>query len=203
MLSISRNRAFTLLEVLVAAGLGALALTLVVQLLVPIMRISGRQTNRAELQQTATVVLDKLLDDVGDSTPASLVVVAPTPDETLLSAHRVVGVESDGSQRWADELVLYSWNKPSGVILRKTVPVPSGQVAPWRPNPADLRGFAADGSLPERRLALGVTAFSLDTGPGPGTVLPFKLHLRLERETAGQEDPQTLDLERLLYLNNG
>ena len=171
--SISRPhpRAFTLVELLVAATLSILLLGMMFAFLVPTMRASVRGSSRVEMQQQAVVALSRMAEDLEATAPAGIAIYAPdampanaadlpqlganwTPllmvkDPVDMSIVRLNNVNASGQQVWDTHAVIYNWQSikdPTlpgypGILFRK---VWDGK------NPLAIGGEVLDGSKPVR-----------------------------------------------------
>lgn len=195
----SRARGLSLVELLVAMTLGALALGIIVYLVMAALKVSFRGTARVELQQSAATVARTLSADLA-RTPIFGVTVLEQPSRTTLSVHPLSDVGTDGAQRWSSQLLLYHWEE--GRVVRLEVPSGSTDRA-RRPNPADVTAWLGDSSLPRRTLAREVEVFALrSAAPGPVLEQPLTLVLELSRPAAGAQGAERYQLEQDLYLMN-
>lgn len=191
-----QHRALSLLEVLMAAGLGLALLALLVQVLVPMMRASRRASVQIALQQTGLVVLDRLAQDMQLSVWAGLA-HASAPNQEILGVHRLSQIDSSGAQTFEDALVVYLWQAPN--VTRRVVP----------PNGSDLFNVEA----PFQPGAGRLTAMALNDTPRESRIVGAdvqRLALRLQSLTSTvsmqvtvQAQEESLELERTISLRNG
>ncbi len=164
----SASRGVTLLEALLTCALLGLFLTLILQVVVPAGRATTRGSEQAEVQQLASVTLDRLGQELRPCTPAGV-----TFQNGYLSLQPLVDVDTDGRQMWARELIVYHWDG-QGLNRRTWPPGPpqlartpqSGQA--FNPSGAQLARIGTEGAM--RRVAAGMTDFQVQKQPD-GTVV--------------------------------
>ncbi|MGE0493532.1 MAG: type II secretion system protein J [Vulcanimicrobiota bacterium] len=192
-------RAYTLVEVLVAAFLMSLLLTVLFQVLFPLVRASHRSYRRISMQEVGGLALDRLARQF-EATPA----VGVTPPQTtaqqvVLALHPIDSVSSSGRQFYADHLEVFHWRRDSGRLIHETWTEAGVDLSlePRRLTAIELQAVVDSDNGSERVLAHGVTSFVVAAaGSGPGLVLPLTVTLKLEDQS------DRLELSRRLYLMN-
>ena len=198
-----RGRAFTLLEVLLAATLSLLALTLLVQILIPLLHSFAWTSARAELLQATSLASRYLVGDVQRSPMRGLVL--PTPAHPgLLSVHGVSDLTDTGRAVWAPQLIVYRWEPAQRSLTRKVWPpgppnLPAlSATTPLRPTPDQMMSILDQSNSNRKKLVNGLlTHFAL-------IVEGAHLQLTLETEAAVPgRPPETYRLVQSLALRNG
>ncbi|MBN9414225.1 MAG: type II secretion system protein [Candidatus Eremiobacteraeota bacterium] len=207
-----RRRGMSLLETLLAGTLLTMVMGLALSFLIPTFRNSSRGGLRVEMQQQASIALERLVIDLEHGAPASVSILpAPTGTDEVsgVAVQRMEGYTSSGSQLWEMQLIFYYWLPKTGTLKReiwKNGMNPSLSVTLLDYHPAhvtrqDLLAVINDGSSPESNLARGVTKFSVDY-PAPPYQQPYRIQLTLERSPIGQKAPEVLTLDRSITLRN-
>lgn len=205
-----RRSGLSLLESLVAAGLLALLTGMALMFLVPSLRMSTRSGLRVEMQQQASVLLERLQVDLEHSAPAG-VALLPGRDATQMSGisiQALQGFTSLGAQVWEPKVIAYVWLPGPAVIKRETwtpslspsLPVMLMSFRPSRLTYQDLITLSNDPSNPEVVVARGVQL--LEVNPGPSGMGAVVIHLVLQREVPGRSTPERLEVRRGVMLRN-
>jgi len=199
----SRNKGFTMLEVMVAATLGLILMGLVFSFLMPTMKASVRGATRVELQQMAVMSLHRMAGDIQNTAAAGLSLSSNPP---AVGVVRIKGVTSDGRQQWEDKMIVYTL--VGGRIIRKEWPPgPSaGSPAltgstPARVPPVLLGQIASTVNDTERVMASNVKSFSATTAAPPGQVSdPVTLKIEMEKKEAHRQEPERFSLTRVVSM---
>lgn len=198
-----RCRGATLLEVLVAAGVGLLVLGLLVTLLLGGVRIYLHGSTRSELQVGATLALGRLIADLERSTWTGVSLC-----HDGLGLVPVKGVSADGRLLWREALILYHHQAAPGLLWRRECPpVPGGlslALEPTRPLQLNANELGAIFSASARDstgwavVAREVSRFELTRAGPPGLL---RVTLELLRVTPGGAELR-FELIRDLCLRN-
>ncbi len=200
-------RAFTLFEVVVAASLTLILFGMLFSVLAPALHSSGREAVQVELQQIGFLASEKLIKDLERSAPTALVFQIPAnPTEpAAVGIQAIRDVSAEGTQLWEDHLVVYSWDRGQGQLIRKVwppfppdllKPLPTNQ--PTSLTPAELWQIATTPNGTERVLAGNVVDFGVT--PNGTAIQPVRLHLILEAEAPGSERKERFELRRDVLL---
>lgn len=139
-----RARAFTLPELLVSLGLGALVLSLLVALVIWGMRVYTVQSLESQRFQLSAMAMRRLHSDLRASC-AEGVSLLDTPSRCVIAIHPLADLTSTGEQVWSDRLVVYLWT--DNRLVRGTFgPAPSTS-RPQRLSPDQLRTLTPEGSV--------------------------------------------------------
>lgn len=201
----------TLLEVVVAMGLALMALTLMVQLLVPSARISLRGAARTEIQETCVVALRQLAADL-QRTNASAFTYKNSTGPTVNGFVALQPLQMDSSEikpRYLLELVDYLYDPASGILRRQrweTVPSALATLKPGegtRLTDSQLNLLLTLPPPPDQRVvAHDVLEFSVGGDvPPPNMPNPVRLHIVLQKKTTSM-DPDRFRLDQTVMLRN-
>lgn len=181
------RQGFTLLEVLVSAFLGALVLYVLITLLIPAMRMSALGTTRVDLDQRATLLEQRLIRSL-KSTNRAGVMTASHEGGVLLTTHPIEGSLTGSKQKWADYLVLFSWENKQLTESRTALEEP-----PIKATTIPLEGLLEVlGSKSVRFLVDDVDSFKAEMAQGPQVDFSFTLKSGDER----------LEVHRTVFLVN-
>lgn len=200
------KRGFSLIEVLVAASLLLLVVTLIAQLLVPSLHLSVRGTERSSLQQTGSLAMARLSEDLLTTNLAAVSwadSVAGSP--AVLALQPMDSPSPQGRPAYRNALISYTW-LPAATELRREVwnppPASWGLVtqAPTRLARVTLMQIPST-TLPYERRILSRDAVLLELSSAvapPNLSNPLTLKLKLSRKGA----PDTFEVTRVLSLRN-
>jgi prepilin-type N-terminal cleavage/methylation domain-containing protein len=212
----SRNRGFTLLEVLISASLLLLLLGLLFTFLVPTMKASVRGSVRVEMQQMAVLALNKMVGDLQNTTAAGLSLSQRNP--VSIGIVRIEGVTSEGMQIWEKNMIVYALL--DGVLIRKVYPPGPPSIdlnlngtTPRRVAAANLVTIAKEINGKETIVAKWVKSLRITTAgdnlaenpgdPGPTDFTiqdPVTVTIELERKESHQPDPEKFRLTRVVSM---
>ena len=145
-----KKDAFTLVEMLVAASLALILLSVVVQVLIPSLQASRKATTRMDLHQKALILNQFLEEDLKRATRSSVQFFSG-----VLSVHR--RTTETARILWEEQIIAYEY--AGGRLKRWEEPL---QESPPKPTTATL---PPSGRL---RLDIGsVEAFQAEVGDGP------------------------------------
>ncbi|MGE0491528.1 MAG: PilW family protein [Vulcanimicrobiota bacterium] len=182
------RRAFTLLEVMVAAGLFLIVGLILVNLLIPTLRTAGRTSQRAQLQQQGLLAGRWLVDDL-QLAAAGGVGIRSGPD--VLAIQPANDLSADGVVVWQQELVVYYvadrrlWRRTwaPGRVPSMALNLSTNQ--PTRPGPAQLLQLVSQLDASPRPIAANVDSFTVThAGSGAAVASPITIELELSE---GQE----------------
>lgn len=206
------RRGMSLVETLLAGALLTMVMGMVLSFLIPTFRNSSRGGLRVEMQQQASVAMEKMVIDLEHGAPASVSILpapAGTDEVSGVAVQRMDGFTSSGTQFWETQLILYYWLPKTQTLKREvwnnamkpTLSVTLLDYHPARITRQDLLDVINDGSAPEFTVARGVTKFSVDYPPPPAQQ-PYRIQLTLERSPIGQSANEVLALDRSITLRN-
>ncbi|MBI3929146.1 MAG: hypothetical protein HY319_26615 [Armatimonadetes bacterium] len=204
----------TLLELIVAAALAVLLLTMFFWFLVPSMRLSGQQSARVDIQQQTTLAVRKIVADLECSTTDGIGILptdgAQPSRPVAVGINRLDDVLADGQQSWQNSLAIYYWDRSDHRLYYKEWPpeppslgIPFASSRATKPSPQDLLEIVNNNNGTRRSLALGVAEFELrHTGVGDSIGLPLTVRLVLEREVAQKSETERFEMERTVMVRN-
>lgn len=183
---------FTLLEVMAAAGLGAMVLYVVLALLIPALRVSAQGTTKVDLDQRASLLEGRLTRALKKTTRAGVGHIGwdPDQDERFLTVHPLLGSLSGSKQHWSGALEVFRW---AGSRLQE-IEVPLPPPLPLKAvtlEPSALQELLADDRAPSFVLE-GVIEFDVVVHNGPQVDFSFVL----------EKGTQTLEVRRTVFLVN-
>ena len=156
------RRAFSLLEVMVAAALSLVLLLILTQALIPIMRSSSKAVEHMELSQLAHSLSQRILEDL-QSAPFTAIHFPPAGSQTHFAVQPLERTTASGRPVYSDSLCVYSLDLDRGRLLRKLcfpVDLPLDHPSPF--TAAQLGVFFQASPQPSRTLvAEGLREFSL------------------------------------------
>lgn len=200
----SRVRAFTLLELVLAAGLAFVLLTLCVAVLVPLAKATARSADQVDLRQMAFVSLNRLSADLDRSAPEGISILS-SPTQVVIAIQPLVDLTADGAQVWDAQLVTWYWKDSQ---VRRRLWPPGAPDLGWVPNPARPR-HVTPAELPRlmepensQALAGFVDSLQVEGGMPPLFVQPIKLTLKLSRPGRGPGGKEAYSLSTSVYLRN-
>ena len=124
----SKVKAFTLLEVLIASGLSLLLAGLFLGVLGPTLRATGRNSARISLQQSALLALNRISKELQASCVSGIGILPPLVDSepTVLSIHRIADVvnTTPASRAFDSQLIVYAYVPARHQIRRRLWPEP-------------------------------------------------------------------------------
>ncbi len=210
------GQGISLIEIMVAMGLLSLIMLLLVQTLLPGLKIWNRARVVADLEQQAMVAEDRMVRaitaSIGSSIRSTYLPPAPLPELHAISmmshggSYNVAGYNSTGAPDWSrvdyfyvrlSDGVLYgnSWAGTS-----PTLPY-DFEDAPFRLSTVHLQGLTASNtSQPPRPLAKGVSRLSLvgRNDGGSTTGEGFVLGLSLQVTVQNRKEP--VKIQREVYV---
>ncbi|MGE0489676.1 MAG: hypothetical protein AB7S38_10730 [Vulcanimicrobiota bacterium] len=213
-MSKSANRAFSLLELLVASGLLLLLGTLFVWFLVPSVRYSSQGAARVDLEQMVTLALDRIGNDLQHTVARGVsyhpLAAAGASDPVVLAIVPQADVDADGRRIWSQEVVVYFWDRSAHKLYRRTwppgppaslsVPTPLPTNRPTSFGVADLLALCDPAGT--RSVATDVTRFDVShAGPGASIVPPLRIDLELSRQV-GPNQTETFANTKTITLRN-
>ncbi len=114
----SSNKAgFSLVEVLISAGLVLLVLGLATSFLIPLLAMQADVSRDIELQQRASLLFEQLRSDIHRSAPAGISLIEEE-DSTTLVVHRADDIAQDGTLVWDNQAVIYRWTQANRQLNR-------------------------------------------------------------------------------------
>ena len=155
------RRGFSLLEVLVAACLGLIALLVLTQLLISVMRSSGRAVEMLELSQLAQSISQRISEDL-QTAPASA--IALQSSEGTFAIQPLERTTATGKPIYSSEIRIYLLDLSQGKLQRKLCPVSGLPLEhPTQLTPAQLSQQFQTSTQPARYLANGlIKTFTLE-----------------------------------------
>ena len=181
------HRGFTLMEVLVAAGLGSMLLYALVSLLIPAMKLSERGTRLVALDQRA-ILLEQRVERALKATCRRGAHFFSDANGSHLSTHPIQGALAHSQPRLGPDLVVFSLANEQ--LRERRVPLTSTpQSATILPDAVLLE------ALPEATVTYqvdGVKVFEAEVGVGP----QVDLHYTLEK------GDQSLEVRQTVFLTN-
>jgi Tfp pilus assembly protein PilV len=199
-----RERGLSLVEVLIAFTLFVLAMGLLIQVVVPAMRIARQTTERMHRQQFVRVALDRLVNDLTSTSFEGLSVHETTGVSLLATVHPIVSVDLDGNRIWGNTLVLWEWTSASGHLTRSVSegPAPSDlSIHPFQPLTAEA--IALKSQLNESRILLhDVISMSIQDQNPTNSVWDQPLSISLEQKWTDEKGVTSMSLTRQVFLRN-
>lgn len=178
-----RTPGFTLVEVLVAASLLLVLMTMVYQVVAPSMRLINKAESDTETQQAVLLALDRIFVALRLTDPRSVTVMTNPAGVAFLSPrppaqaglpaltdtmYQLAGVNT-APATWRLFEVLYH-DATRGLLLRKQAPYPGGtQVA--RMTPVQVQTFLADPRYPVRTVGRNVKRLRISRPRPPGVLV--------------------------------
>lgn len=219
------RRGLTLLEVLIASGLGLVALSLAASMLYATGTATARNQVRVDLQQQAVRAAGALVGDLTQCTPAGVGVLYsndPSVLVTVLSLHKVADVNNvDPPAPVFDRKLTVYW-RAGTALYRANLPATTQSVATRGGNQGDLMSMVTIGSnrtrLAENLRALQVTCPNQAEPPAPfqaaasppSITNPISLTFLLEKEVKGglerneQGNPcESFRIQRTVWFRDG
>ncbi|GEM_PF-987103 len=207
-------RGFTIIELLVAAVLLILLLSLIFAFLTPTMKAAALGSARAEIQQEALRALDALCYDLLRSASSGISLITPATDPEkgplYLGIIRIENVGPLGNSIWAQALIVYSWKGTGSPLIRKvwtSSSLPSLGIilspgTPARFQQATLSQIAEEPGLKGQVLARDVSELRITSaGLGSSVSSPIDLSVTISRKAAtGKIKPEIFQLGRSISL---
>ncbi len=193
------RRGWTLVEVLVAASLLVLGLSVLTAVLVPALESSRTGSQLAQLQQQAALIVEWVASDLAATPPAGFR-AQPIPEGLVLALHPVSDITSSSTLTWSDQAVLYSWDFENRSLLRKRWPGMTTN-GPFLPDPAALHTAATTASPEDRVLSRAVIFFQVTFTGGVNNPL-VSLELQLSHPDSPPERTIELRHQRSFFLRN-
>jgi type II secretory pathway pseudopilin PulG len=155
------KRAFSLLEVLVAGFLGLMALLVLTQVLIQVMRSSGKAVEMLELSQVAQSISQRISEDL-QTAPAAA--IALQSSQGTFSIQPLDRTTATGKPIYSSEIRIYLFDLKQGKLQRKLCPVSSLPLEhPTQFSPAQLSQHFQASTRPARYLANGlIKEFNLE-----------------------------------------
>lgn len=209
------RRGATLLELMAAASLSLLALSVLTAVIVPAFRATGQSGARIEMEQQATVLLRRISREMQRSLPEGLALQEQSSG-CVVSIHGIVGIAgSDPPLRvFSRQLVFYAFRSSTGEVRREVWPAdpahsdsvgglkPLDGTVAVMPSLASLQWVLAN-PLSGQRLASQVKSFKVQSdAAAPGLSSPLTLSIDLERQLPGRSIPTRFSLSQALSLRN-
>lgn len=209
------RRGATLLELMAAASLSLLALSVLTAVIVPAFRATGQSGARIEMEQQATVLLRRISREMQRSLPEGLA-VQDQSSGCVVSIHGIVGIAgSDPPLRvFSRQLVFYVFRSSTGEVRREVWPAdpahsdsvgglkPLDGTVAVMPGVSSLQWVLAN-PLSGQRLASQVKSFKVQSdAAAPGLSSPLSLSVDLERQLPGRTTPTRFSLSQALSLRN-
>ena len=134
---------FSLLEMLVAAVLALLVLTILTSALIPVMRNTQRSMQRFELSQLAKSASARLLADLQSAPPAAVALPkGGTAADSYLAIQSIQKVNDTGRPIYSDELMVYRIDLASKNLTKKICkPTDLSLERPFNYSPTQLADF--------------------------------------------------------------
>ncbi len=210
-----RKRGATLLELMAAASLSLLALSVLTAVIVPAFKATGQSGARIEMEQQANVLLRRISREMQRSLPEGLA-IQDQSDGCVTSIHSIVGIAgSDPPVRvFSRQLIFYVFRSSTGEVRREIWPAdpahsetvgglkPLDGTVAVMPSPASLQWVLAN-PLSGQRLASQVKSFKVQSdAPAPALTSPVTLSVDLERQLPGRTTPTRFSLSQVLSLRN-
>ena len=194
----------SLVEVLIVAGLLAMLATLFIWFMIPSLRLTAQQSVRIELQQQASIALNKLTTDLRKTSATGVSLGVDS-----LGLNMIEGVTEKGKQIWADEVVVYYRDVSLKRLFRKVYPpappalnLPFNPLRPTRVSPSELASLAAANGK-ERSVAQHVEIFEIaHSGGGNNLETPLTLRLVLSHGVSQKTDDESFEIISMVALRN-
>lgn len=187
---VEKQAGFTLLEMMIAAGLTLLLLGVVIKVFVPAMSHSSQGTTRLELQQFAILAHQQIHKELSRTRFGGVSVA-----ESNLLIHPQASLDSAGQPIWSDHVILFHLDSSSGKLGKYKL-----SSTPVKPNRYDAPGLltlATSLPAPEKIVAGFVSEFKAEM-PVPATATvpgkPFQIKLVLEKKIARMDNPVQISL---------
>jgi len=207
-------RGFTIIEILVAAVLLILLLSLIFAFLMPTMKAAALGSARAEIQQEALRALDALCHDLLRSASSGISLITPATDPEkgpmYLGIIRIENVGPRGNNFWAQSLIVYSWKGIGSPLIRKvwtsSSPPSLGIIlppnCPARFQETTLSKIADEPGLKGQVLARDISELCITSeGMGSSVSSPLDLSITITRKAAtGRNKPEIFQLNRSICL---
>ncbi len=208
--------AYSLAEVLVAAFLSLLLLTLIAAFLVPVLRHTASSTTGVEIQQECLRALSDICYSLEMSSVRgvsfSCTRQMPETGPVYLAVIPVKDVDGQGVKLWEERIVLYVWEGPKHKLIRKewglssppALSVVPTAKTPMRISVSDMEKISAEPSLRTTVLAKDVAELRIE---GKGTELllasPVTVTIRIQRKAAtGKKSEEVFELSRRVPMKN-
>jgi|GEM_PF-4733188 len=188
------KKGFTLVEVLIAGGLGVLILGMIFSFFTRTTRITARGTLRTDMQQAAMRVMTSISRDLELSAVSGVSIDGGTAagDPVRMGIVPILNVLDDGTQQWDNRLTVYSWSSRGSPVIKKAwkngdppalaVPLSLNGLMPLRVSGIVLSSVAGEPGLQAQILANGVTSFEIThNGVGSSVEPPVTVTIELER----------------------
>jgi hypothetical protein len=192
------SRGHTLLELLVAGGLGALLFFMGLGLMAQVSGIVSKTMALNELQQVGEVTARRLARQVAscDAGGAAFLV---RPDLVMLALHPVSEVTPSAKKVYANRLTVYAWLPRTATLyeMQGGLLADSDRFQPLKLGPAAMESFLLE-DRPRRPLCEYLSKVELTTPDGG---FPLLLRLTMQK-SAYRYGMQTVILERFLCLRN-
>lgn len=208
-----RIKGATLFEVLVAAALTLLLLSMVVNFLIPTMRYSIKGAVTAEIQQEALRAVNRICRDLESSGTAGVSLFSPESGKgpLYLAVIRLSDVLPDGTRAWEESLTVYSWKGPGEPLIQKVwdascppeIGATIGSAAPSRFSLSDLAAIAEEQGLEGKTLVRDVSYFAITCPDSESVGSPLKMNITISRKAAaGGTHTVNFAISRTINLRN-
>lgn len=187
-----KARAFSLVEVMVAAGISLLLAGVVIKIFIPAMSHSAQGTTRLELQQFAVLAHQKIRKELLRSRFGGV----STADATLL-IHPQVALDSVGQPVWDTDVLVFHLDRSTQKLGRYSLP--SEPVQPNRYTPTALLTRIAALPPAEKIIASFASEFIVTPSvPATATTppMPMTIQLTLEKDIPQRDQPVQITLSR-------
>lgn len=212
----TRKKGFTLVEVLIAGGLGVIVLGIMFSFFTRTTKITARGTLRTDMQQAAMRVMNSISRDLELSAASGVSIDDGTAagDPVMMGIVPILNVLDDGTQQWDNRLTVYSWSSSGSPVIKKiwkngdppalAVPLSLNGLMPLRVSGIVLSSIAGEPNLQAQILANGVSLFTIThTGTGASVEPPVTVTIELERSgNTGAKDPEKYHLTNKFTVRN-
>ncbi|MFN8609487.1 MAG: hypothetical protein U0931_18255 [Vulcanimicrobiota bacterium] len=207
------RRAFTLIEILLAAGIASAIATVMVAFLITSLQAQARMAVRVDVQEQGMMACNRVARDLQSTVLGGVSLRKSSASEPeVLALHPLVSVSSHDppAQIFSRQVVVYSWTPGQRRIFRQLWPPdpnlpPAGSVPnafrPFRVDQANLLSIATTPSPNQQSFGGDVTAFNVTTpSQAPLVSAPITLTISLSKTVKGK--PYDYTISRQLSLRN-
>jgi prepilin-type N-terminal cleavage/methylation domain-containing protein len=207
------HRGFTLIEILIAAGIAAAIATVMVAFLITSLQAQARMAVRVDVQEQGMMACTRVGKDLQSTVLAGVSLRKSSGAQPeVLALHPLLGVGSTDppAQVFSRQLVIYSWTPGQRRIIRQlwppdpnTPPAPPVPTAfgPFRADQALLLSLATTPSANQQSFGGDITGFNVTAGSSPPLVSP-PIILTVSLSKMVKDKPYDYTLTRTLSLRN-